>query len=152
MFNSVQASRFVIVIGTLVLLVLSISGMEAGADEGRAISTVSTSNVASLQVARATPPVAQHDDGQTNLALSTLSVEWLQVARSPSSVTQNGQAGDVSGLSQDYLVSWQDGSQPTSRSFDLDTSLKRIGGHYQTVDGNERNSTRVARIAAVHAP
>ena len=117
MFNLVQMSRFAIVLGVLVLLLIAVSGMEASADDGQAISTVSTSSVASLQVARATPPVAQ-----------------------------NKEADDVLGLSQDYVASWQNGNQFNSESFDLNTSFERIGGFYQTVDNNERNSAQVARI------
>ena len=52
MFNSVRSSRIAIYLGVLVLLLIAVSGMEATADDGRAISTVSTSSVASLQVVR----------------------------------------------------------------------------------------------------
>ena len=121
MFNSVQMSRFAIVLGVLVLLLIAVSGMEAGADEGQAISTGSTSNVASLQVARV-----------------------------PSSDAEAKEAGDVFGPAQDYVASWRDGNQLTSQSLDLDTSFEQIGGFYQSVDDNERNSTRVARIASCY--
>jgi hypothetical protein len=121
MFNSVQMSRFAIVLGVLVLLLIAVSGMEAGADEGQAISTGSASNVASLQVARV-----------------------------PSSDAEAKEAGDVFGPAQVYAASWQGEYQAGSQSLDLGTSFGQIGGFYATVDESEQNSTRFARVASCY--
>jgi len=118
--HSVQATRLPI-LGVLVLLALAVSGIEARADDGQPISTLSASSVALLQVARA-----------------------------PSSVAQQEEAGDVLGLAQDYVTIRQDGNQPTSQSLDLDISFEQIGGFNETVDDNEQNSVRVARIASCY--
>ena len=42
MFNSAQMSRFAIVLGVLLLLMIAVSGMEAGADSGQAIAAVTS--------------------------------------------------------------------------------------------------------------
>ena len=115
-----QATRLPI-LGVLVLLALAVSGIEARADDGQPISTLSASSVALLQLARA-----------------------------PSSVAQQEEAGDVLGLAQDYVTIWQDGNQPTSQGLDLDISFEQIGGFYETVDDNEQNFVRVARIASCY--
>ncbi len=121
MFHSVRASRIAIYLGVLVLLLIAVSGMEAGADEGQAISTGSASNV-------------------------TL----LQVARVPSSDAEAKEAGDVFGRAQDYAASWQGEYQAGSQSLDLGTSFGQIGGFYAPVDESEQNSTRVARVASCY--
>ncbi len=118
--HSVQATHLPF-LGILILLALAVSGMEARAGDDQSISTFSASSVA-----------------------------LIQVARSPSSVTQHEEAGDVLGLAQDDVASWWDGSQPISQSLDLDISLEQIGGLYETVDDNERNSARVSRIASCY--
>ncbi len=118
--HSVQATRLPI-LGVLVLLALAVSGIEARADDGQPISTLSASSVA-----------------------------LLQVARGPSSVAQHEEAGEVSGLAQDYVTIWQDGNQPLSQGLDLDIPLEQIGGFYETVDDNEENSVRVARVASCY--
>jgi hypothetical protein len=72
------------------------------------------------------------------------------VARAPSSAAQHEETGDVLGLAQDYVTIWQGGNQPTSQSLDLDMSFEQIGGFNETVDDNEQNSVRVARIASCY--
>ena len=67
MLNSVRSSRIAsylgvvvaIYLGFLVLLLIALSEMEAGADDGQAISTISTSSVASLQVVRVLGPIGR---------------------------------------------------------------------------------------------
>ncbi len=118
--HSVRATRLAI-LGIFVLLALAASGIEARADDGQPISTLSAS-----------------------------SVPLLQVARAPSSVAQHEEAGDVLGLAQDYVTIWQDGNQPTSQSLDLYISFEQIGGFNETVDYHEQNSVRVARIASCY--
>ncbi len=54
------------------------------------------------------------------------------------------------GLVQDDVTSWQDGNQPTSQSLDLNISREQIGGVYETVDDDEQNSARRARIASCY--
>jgi hypothetical protein len=93
---------------------------------------------------------ARAGDDQSISAISASSVALIQVARSPSSVAQHEEAGDVLGLAQDDVASWWDGSQPISQSLDLDISLEQIGGFYETVDNNDQNPARVARIASCH--
>jgi len=120
--HSVQATHLPF-LGILVLLALAVSGMEARADDGQLISTST---------------------------LSASSAAALQVARAPSSVAVHEEAGDVIGLAQDDLVSFQVGSQTTSQGLDLDISLEQIGGLYEMVDDNEQNSARIAHISSCH--
>jgi hypothetical protein len=91
---------------------------------------------------------ARAGDEQSISADSASSVALLQVARSPSSAAQQEEVGNVSDLAQFDVASPRDGSQPISQGLDLDISLEQIGGLYETVDDNERNSARVARIAS----
>ncbi len=82
--------------GALVLLALTVLGMEARADDGHSVST------------SAAPSPA-----------------LLQVARSPSSVGHHEGAASVSGLDTFYVARPQDEFQPGSQglSFHLDLSL-----------------------------
>jgi hypothetical protein len=112
----VQAIRLPI-FGVLVFLALAAARTEARAEDSQPISTLPASSVASLQVARASSSAAQPD-----------------------------KAGNASGLAQNYVTIWPDGDQPASQGLDLDISLEQIGGLYGTVDDNERNSARIARI------
>ena len=107
--------------GILILLALAVSGMEARAGDEQSISAVSASSVA-----------------------------LLQVARSPSSAAQQEEVGNVSDLAKFDVASPQDGSQPISQGLDLNISLEQIGELYGTVDDNEQNSARVARIASCY--
>ncbi len=107
--------------GVLILLALTVSGMEARADDDLSISTLSGSSVA-----------------------------LLLVARSPSSVAQHEEGGNVLGLAKFDVTSPQDGIQPVSQGLDLGISLEQIGGLYETVDNNEQNSARTARIASCY--
>ena len=118
--HSVQANRLPF-LGILILLALAVSGMEARAGDDQSISAISASSVA-----------------------------LIQVARSPSSVAQHEEAGNVSGLTQFDLASSQDGVQPISQGLDLNISLEQIGGLYETVDDNEQNFARVARITSCY--
>ena len=54
------------------------------------------------------------------------------------------------GLVQDDVTSWQDGNQPAPQSLDLNISREQIGGVYETVDDDEQNSARRARIASCY--
>jgi len=91
---------------------------------------------------------ARAGDEQSISADSASSVALLQLARSPSSAAQHEEAGNVSGLAKFDAASSQDGSQPISQG--LDISLGRIGGLYETVDDNEQNAARIARIASCY--
>jgi hypothetical protein len=93
---------------------------------------------------------ARAGDDQSISTFSASSVALIQVARSPSSVAQHEEAGNVLGLAQFGAPSSQDGIQPISQGLDLDISLEQIGGLYETVDDNEQNSARVARIASCY--
>ena len=118
--HSVHATRLPI-LGVLVLLALAASGMEARAGDEQSISADSASSVA-----------------------------LLQVARSPSSAAQQEEVGNVSDLAQFDVASPRDGSQPISQGLDLNISLEQIGGLYETVDDNEQNFARVARITSCY--
>jgi hypothetical protein len=61
-----------------------------------------------------------------------------------------GEAKKASGLVQDDVPSWQDGDQPTSQRLNLDISPVQIGQSYETIDDNEQNSARVARITSCY--
>jgi hypothetical protein len=107
--------------GALVLLALTVLGMEARADDGQSVSTSAASSPA-----------------------------LRQVARSPSSVTQHEEAGNVSGLATFDVARSQNDIQPVSQGLDLDISLEQIGGLHETVDDIKQNSARVARIASCY--
>jgi hypothetical protein len=93
---------------------------------------------------------ARADDNQSISTFSASSGALIQVARSPSSVAQHEEAGNVSGLTQFDLASSQDGVQPISQGLDLNISLEQIGELYETVDDNEQNFARVARITSCY--
>ena len=78
------------------------------------------------------------------------SAALIQVARSPSTAAQHEEARNVSDLAKFDVASSQDGSQHVSQGLDLDISLEQIGGLYEMIDDNERNSVRIARIASCH--
>ncbi len=61
-----------------------------------------------------------------------------------------GEAEKVSGLVQDDVASWQYGDQTTSQRLKLDISPEQIDRSYETVDDNEQNSARVARITSCY--
>ncbi len=61
-----------------------------------------------------------------------------------------GEAEKVSGLVQDDEASWQHGDQLTFQRLNLDISPEQIGRTYETVDENEQNSARVARITSCY--
>ncbi len=54
------------------------------------------------------------------------------------------------GLVQDDVASWQHGDQLTFQRLNLDISPEQIGRTYETVDENEQNSARVARITSCY--
>lgn len=150
MLSSVQMSRFAIVLGVLVMLIIAMSGMEAGADDSRIVSTASASDATSLQLARVTPPVAQRDDGAARLNSSVPSVKWLQLARPTSSLAQPEAAIVDPGFSGVDVETLQDGNHATSYSLDLDTPHGQTGKLYKPVDENDQNYARVARITSCY--
>ncbi len=121
MFHSAQASRFAIVLGVILLLIIAVSGMEASADDKQAISSSSPSNS-----------------------------EMLQVARAPASSIEHLEAIDLFGPDQDYAASRQGENRPTTRILGLGTPFGQTGVSYLTADGNDRNGAPVARVASCH--
>jgi len=111
----------------LVLLALTVLGMEARADDGQAVPTAASANLA-----------------------------LLQMARSPSSVEHHEEAASVSGPSSFDLASpqdeFQDEFQPVTQglNLNLDISLEPIGELDETVDDGEQNAARTARIASCY--
>lgn len=118
--QSVQANRFSY-LGILILLALAVSGKEARADDDQSISTLPASSAA-----------------------------LLEVARSPSSLAQYEEVGNVLHLAKFDVASPQGEIQPVPRGLDLHISLERTGGFYETVEDNEQNTGRFARIASCY--
>ena len=107
----------------LVLLALTVLGMEARADDGPSVST------------SAAPSHAM-----------------LQVALSPSSAGQHEETGKVAGPATFDMPRPQDESQPISQglNLDLDMSLDRTGELRETVDDGNQDAARTARIASCY--
>ena len=107
----------------LVLVALTVLGMEARADEGQSVSSPTAPGPA-----------------------------MLQVARSPSSLGQHEEAGNVTGLATFNVAPPKDEFQPVSQglNLNLDISLERIGELQETVDDGEQNAARTARIASCY--
>ena len=120
--HSEQAASLLL-FAALVLLALTVLGLEARADDGQSVSTTTAQSPASLQV-----------------------------ARSPSSLGHHEDAANVSGLATIDVVRPQDEIQPASQglNLNLDSSLERSGELQETVDDGEQNAARTARIASCY--
>ncbi len=61
-----------------------------------------------------------------------------------------GEAEKASSLVQDDAASRQHGDQLNSQGLNLDISPEQIDKSYETIDDNEQNSARVARITSCY--
>lgn len=118
-----QQAAGLLFFAALVLVALTVLGMEARADDGKSVST-------------STAP----------------SPAMLQVARSPSSAGHHEEAGNAAGPATFDMARPQDESQPVSQglNLNLDMSLDRTGELQETVDDGERDTARTARIASCY--